>query len=135
MTANPSPPLATWKAGARLGGAPLLLARRHRGCLQPRLLCDARRRACRLDRDRTRNAGRDYQDASHLDWRVWKKLVLGGLMEAALGRAFNKVEDMRLLADYSAEPPPLDDAKWAVDQAGDFVEAMRAKFVPTEGGA
>ena len=58
-----------------------------------------------------------------------KKLVLSGLVEAAFGRAINKVEDMRLLADYSAEPPPLEDAKWAVEQAEAFVEAMRAKFL------
>lgn len=54
-----------------------------------------------------------------------KKLVLGGLLDAGFGRAFNKVQDMRLLADYSAEPPPLDDAQSAVEQAEAFVAAVR----------
>jgi uncharacterized protein (UPF0332 family) len=54
-----------------------------------------------------------------------KKLVVGGQIDAAFGRAFNKVQDMRQLADYSAEPPPLSEAQWAVEQAENFVDAMR----------
>ena len=38
-----------------------------------------------------------------------KQLVQSGLTDAALGRAFNKVQDTRQLADYSAEPPSLAD--------------------------
>jgi len=53
-----------------------------------------------------------------------KKLVLGGLIDAAHGRAFNKVQDMRQLADYSAEPPPLDETRSAVEQAEAFVAAI-----------
>jgi len=53
-----------------------------------------------------------------------KKLVLGGLLDAAFGRAFNKVQDMRRLADYSSEPPPLAEAQWAVEQAEAFVAAI-----------
>src|SRR5208282_346648 len=49
-----------------------------------------------------------------------KKLVLGGQIDASLGRAFNKVEEMRLLADYSADPPPLDKTQGAVEQAEAF---------------
>jgi uncharacterized protein len=55
-----------------------------------------------------------------------KKLVLGGQIDAGFGRAFNKVQDMRQLADYSAEPPPLDDAQGAVEQADAFVAAIRS---------
>jgi len=55
-----------------------------------------------------------------------KKLVLGGLIDAAHGRAFNKVQDMRLLADYSAEPPPLDATHAAVEQTEAFVAAIRS---------
>ncbi len=58
-----------------------------------------------------------------------KKLVLSAQIDAAFGRAFNKVHDMRLLADYSSELPPLDQARWAVEQAEAFVAAIRAKFV------
>jgi hypothetical protein len=31
--------------------------------------------------------------------------VLGGQIDAAHGRAFNKAQEMRLLADYSTETP------------------------------
>ena len=54
-----------------------------------------------------------------------KKLVLGGQMDAAFGRAFNKVHDTRQLADYSTDPPPPADAHWAVEQAENFVAAVR----------
>ena len=37
-----------------------------------------------------------------------RELVLSGAIHANQGRAFNKVQEIRLLADYSAEPPPLD---------------------------
>ena len=55
-----------------------------------------------------------------------KKLVLGGQIDAAFGRMFNKVQDMRQLADYSAEPPPPADARSAVEQAEAFVAAIRS---------
>jgi uncharacterized protein (UPF0332 family) len=54
-----------------------------------------------------------------------KRLVLGGQIDAALGRAFSKTHDIRLLADYSAEPPSLDDARWSLEQAEVFVAAIR----------
>lgn len=55
-----------------------------------------------------------------------KKLVLDGRIDANIGRAFNKVEEMRLLADYSAEPPPLDKTRGTVEQAEVFVAAVRS---------
>jgi uncharacterized protein (UPF0332 family) len=58
-----------------------------------------------------------------------KKLVLGGQIDASIGRAFNKVEEMRFLADYSAEPPPLDKTQGAVEQAEVFVAAVRGMIV------
>lgn len=58
--------------------------------------------------------------------RFGERLVLTGLVDASFGRAFNKVQDIRLLADYSAEPPPIDQAKWAVEQAVAFVALMRS---------
>jgi uncharacterized protein (UPF0332 family) len=57
-----------------------------------------------------------------------KKIVLGGHIDAELGRAFNRVQDIRLLADYDAEQPSFDDARWAVEQAEAFVAATKAKF-------
>ena len=48
-------------------------------------------------------------------------------MDASFGRALNQVQDIRLLADYSDEPPPLDRARWAVEQAEVFVAAEQEK--------
>jgi uncharacterized protein (UPF0332 family) len=58
-----------------------------------------------------------------------KQLVQSGQIDAAFGRAFNKVQDVRQLADYSAEPPSLADAVWAVEQSELFVAAVCARFV------
>ena len=55
-----------------------------------------------------------------------KELVLGGRIDAAHGRAFNKVQEIRLVSDYNAEPPPLDKAQGAVEQADAFVAAIRS---------
>jgi uncharacterized protein (UPF0332 family) len=53
-----------------------------------------------------------------------KKLVLSGRIEPQLGRAFNDAQEMRLLADYSAEPPSSDDSRRTVQQAEEFVAAV-----------
>jgi uncharacterized protein (UPF0332 family) len=57
-----------------------------------------------------------------------KTLVLGGHLEAHFGRAFNKAHDIRLLADYNAEPPPVEDAEWLVEQAEALLAAVKTKF-------
>ena len=49
------------------------------------------------------------------------------------GRTLNKVEEMRLIADYKGDPIEPDKAEWAVNQAQDFVQAMRTMFVPDVG--
>ena len=54
-------------------------------------------------------------------------LVQTGQLDAALGRAFNRAHEVRLLADYTAEPPALADAAWAVEQAETFVTTVREK--------
>lgn len=57
-----------------------------------------------------------------------KKLVLGGQMDAVFGRTLNKIQEMRLLADYSCDPPSVENAKQAVEQAEAFVATVRVKF-------
>lgn len=47
-----------------------------------------------------------------------------------LGKALNKVEELRLVADYKGDPLERDDAVWAVQQMEAFVRAMRAAFMP-----
>ncbi len=53
------------------------------------------------------------------------RLVKPGRVDPGFGRDLNQVHNGRLLADYSAEPPLLDDATWAVQKAEAFVVAMR----------
>jgi len=57
-----------------------------------------------------------------------KGLVLTGYIDAQFGRALNRAHDIRLLADYNAEPPPLEDALWLVEQAEAMIAAVKAKF-------
>jgi uncharacterized protein (UPF0332 family) len=52
-------------------------------------------------------------------------LVKTGLVSIELGKAINKVEDLRLLADYKGDEVEIDKAQWALKQAQEFVEAMR----------
>lgn len=54
-----------------------------------------------------------------------KHLVKPGLLAAELGRSLNQVEQARLLADYTGEEVDAERARWAIEQAGLFVEAMR----------
>ncbi|MDP1696756.1 MAG: HEPN domain-containing protein [Xanthomonadaceae bacterium] len=47
-----------------------------------------------------------------------------------LGKALNKVEDLRLVADYKGDPIENAVAGWAVEQAEAFVHAMQSRFIP-----
>lgn len=53
-------------------------------------------------------------------------LVLGGHVASELGSSLNKVERLRLLADYTGDPVSDEDAAWAVGQADIFVAAIQA---------
>ena len=53
------------------------------------------------------------------------RLVKSGKISLELGKSFNKVEDLRLIADYKGDPVDAEQAQWAVDQARSFVEALR----------
>lgn len=54
------------------------------------------------------------------------KLVKTGRVPVELGKAFSKVADIRLIADYSDEEVSAERATWAIEQAREFVKAMRA---------
>ena len=58
------------------------------------------------------------------------RLVKSGKVSLELGKSFNKVEDLRLVADYKGDPVGSEQAQWAVDQARSFVEALRALSAP-----
>lgn len=51
-------------------------------------------------------------------------LVKTGLVHVELGKSLNKVEDLRLIADYKEERIDNEVAAWAVAQAKDFVVVM-----------
>ena len=55
-------------------------------------------------------------------------LVKTGQVPVELGKALNKVEDLRLIADYKGDPVELEDATWAVQQAEGFVNAMKLLY-------
>lgn len=58
------------------------------------------------------------------------QLVKTGHVPIELGRALNRAEELRLIADYKGDPVEPAQAAWAVEQAEAFVDAMRAEFLP-----
>jgi uncharacterized protein len=58
-------------------------------------------------------------------------LVKTGRVPVKLGKALNKAEELRLVADYKGDPIEKEDSAWAVSQAQAFVEAMQAAFMPS----
>lgn len=52
-------------------------------------------------------------------------LVKPGLVTVEHGRSLNKVEDLRLIADYKGNPVTLDNAAWALEQAHHFLQAVQ----------
>ncbi len=80
-----------------------------------------------------RSAGVDepeggYKTHGGLIGAFGKHLVLGAHVDRDLGRALNEVQRLRQIADYIGDPPSLEDAKRAVEQAEVFVAAMRARI-------
>ena len=60
------------------------------------------------------------------------QLVKPGLIDIELGKALNKVEDLRLIADYKGEEITLENAAWAVEQAATFLASVRITFFNNE---
>ena len=56
------------------------------------------------------------------------QLVKPGAIDLELGKALNKVEDLRLIGDYKADLITLEQASWAVKQAEIFLLAIRKRF-------
>lgn len=52
-------------------------------------------------------------------------IVKPGLVAIEHGRALNKVEDLRLIADYRGDPVTHENAAWALGQAADFLRAVQ----------
>jgi uncharacterized protein (UPF0332 family) len=56
-------------------------------------------------------------------------LVKPGLFPVELGRAFNRAEDLRLVADYKGDSISPEDALWAVQHAQSFLEQVDKRFM------
>jgi uncharacterized protein (UPF0332 family) len=52
-------------------------------------------------------------------------LVKSGLIAVEHGRSLNKVEDLRLIADYKGDPVTVAHATWALEQASNFLFAIQ----------
>lgn len=57
-------------------------------------------------------------------------LVKPGLVAIEHGRSLNKVEDLRLIADYKGDPVSVDKAAWALEQAVKFVAVIGDMLKP-----
>ncbi len=57
-------------------------------------------------------------------------LVKTGRVAVELGKAFNRTQELRTVADYKGDLIEKDDAAWAVKQAAEFVQTIRATFMP-----
>lgn len=55
-------------------------------------------------------------------------LVKPGRFPVALGKSFNKVEDLRLVADYKGDLIDTEDAEWALKQSELFVAQVGSSF-------
>jgi uncharacterized protein (UPF0332 family) len=55
-------------------------------------------------------------------------LVKNGPFPVELGRAFNHLEHVRVIADYRDEAIDVEDVRAAIEQAEEFVGAVRAQF-------
>lgn len=53
-------------------------------------------------------------------------VVKPGLVAIDHGRALNKVEDLRLIADYRGDPVTVENAAWAPEQAQAFLAAVQS---------
>lgn len=52
-------------------------------------------------------------------------LVKTGYVSVELGRAFNRAQNIRQVADYTGDLIAPDDVGWLVQRAADFVQAMK----------
>ncbi|NEV64317.1 HEPN domain-containing protein [Thiorhodococcus minor] len=55
-------------------------------------------------------------------------LIVPGHLPDTLGRALNQVERIRLLADYTGEGIDASKARWAIEQAAEFLSQIEASI-------
>lgn len=69
--------------------------------------------------------GKAFRTHNGLIAAFGQHLVKADILDAALGRALNRIQEVRIFADYSAEAPSLSDAESAVVQAEIFIAVIR----------
>lgn len=62
-----------------------------------------------------------------------RNLVQTGRLSPELGRALNRIHELRPTADHLAEPVPSDKARQAIEEAETFVAAIR-KLIEAQKG-
>lgn len=55
-------------------------------------------------------------------------MVKSGRIATGFGKSLNKVEELRLVADYKGDPIEPEDAAWAVREAQQFVQVIQTTF-------
>ncbi len=60
------------------------------------------------------------------------RLVKNGLLPKETGRLLKHAETFRYMADYEGDPVELSDAQNMVEQAENFVAAIRGNFLPID---
>lgn len=60
-------------------------------------------------------------------------LVKSGQVPVEFGKAFNRVADIRLVADYTGDEVDSETARWSVDQSGRFVAEI-SRFIQQASG-
>ena len=71
------------------------------------------------------------QTHSDLNAALSLQVVKPGLVAVAHGRALNKVEDLRLIADYRDAPVTVENATWALEQSSNFLLAVQTATKPS----
>jgi len=74
------------------------------------------------------DAGAPIKTHNGLIAKFGQRVVASGHLAAEFGADLNRVQSLRLLADYSGDPVTLDKAKWAFERAEAFVSAVSSKF-------
>jgi len=57
-----------------------------------------------------------------------QQLVKSELVPLDLGKSFNKIEDLRLIADYRGDSITQEHCSWAIEEACRFVKTLEEKF-------
>lgn len=81
-----------------------------------------------LMESKTESDGERPKTHSGLISEFSRRLIKTGELPFEIGRAFNRVSEIRLVADYTNDAVPVDKAEWAVHQTTIFIDSIRARY-------